>query len=90
MDTMANEKSRYEAFLREFAKETGEIVVTHMYTGHQSPYRWEFRSEDPLTWLGSLTLDGPDILRMQGMSETDQRDFLRSRFQDALAAGVVA
>jgi hypothetical protein len=82
---MDKERSRYSAMLQECARSIPGCVVANKYTGRDFPYRWEFQSNDPLAFLGALQLDGPDILQMQVMSEEDQRLFLLSKFQDALA-----
>jgi hypothetical protein len=82
---MDEEILRYTEMLQECAGRILGWILTNKYTGKDLPYRWEFHSNAPPAFHGALQLDGPDILRMQAMCEADQRGFLRSKLEDAVA-----
>jgi hypothetical protein len=59
--------------------------VRHKYFGNASPYRWEIHLEvqaNQFTWVGTIVLDGPEILRMYAMKEQEQHTFLRAKVAD--------
>lgn len=81
--TLAEEIREITLVLTQFAAVIPAEVL-HKYDGNSLPYRWEIRSSDLRGYRGTVSLDAPNILHMQILSENDRRDFLHSLFSNAL------
>jgi len=64
-----------------FCENEPRLSVENIYNGNQSPYRWLSRTDSPVTYVGTISLSGRDVLEMQPMSETEKRAFLFSKFE---------
>ncbi len=85
---MDQEIQEIGALFEKYAGSADGCVVLHKPTVNDGPYRWEVHKRGSAGWIGTVSLDGSDIHRMMVMSEGDRREFLSSKFKDALATGV--
>jgi hypothetical protein len=54
------------------------------YSENEFPYKWKIKSDDPLGYRGTISIDASEVMQMQVMSEDIQRKFLYSKFLQAL------
>jgi hypothetical protein len=81
MPTMTIEEE-IVSYGRLLAEITGpEFHGTHKYDGSQLPYRWEFKTTiEPLQFIATIQLTGTDIMEMNGTSDDQKLEYLRTKF----------